>query len=203
MVLPQSAPPQRLGVFGGAFDPPHAAHQALVQAALAQLHLDRLLIVPTGQAYHKARTLSDAVHRLAMCEAVWGEVPRVEIDPRETQRERPSYTVETLSELRAQWPEAEIFLLMGADQWSAFSTWKDWRRILALSTVVVATRPGQPKVSDESPCVHLAMPALPWSSTDLRGAIAQGHFDATHPSRSMHPAVASYISQHHLYQKPS
>ena len=127
----------RLGVFGGSFDPPHAAHQAMAQAALAQLHLDRLLVVPTGQAYHKARSLSPAAHRLAMCEAVWGGTPRVQIDPRETQRERPSYTVETLTELRAQWPGAQIFLLMGADQWSAFTTWKDWRRILDMSTVVL------------------------------------------------------------------
>jgi nicotinate-nucleotide adenylyltransferase len=191
----------RLGVFGGSFDPPHAAHMAMAQAAMTQLHLDRLLIVPTGQAYHKARALSDTTHRLAMCEAVWGDTPGVQIDPRETQRERPSYTVETLTELRAQWPGAQIFLLMGADQWSAFTTWKDWRRILDMSTVVVATRPGQPGVSDELPCVHLSMSALPWSSTELRAAAAGGHFDATDPSNSpLHPAVASYISQHHLYE---
>ena len=194
----------RLGVFGGAFDPPHAAHQAMVHAAMAQLSLDRLLIVPTGQAYHKARPLSTAAHRLAMCQAVWGEVPGVQIDPRETQRDRPSYTVDTLTELRTQWPSPPIYLLMGADQWSAFKTWKDWMRILDMSTVVVATRPGQPAVSDELPCIHLSMPALPWSSTELRAAAAQGHFDATDPSNSpLHPAVASYISQHHLYQKPS
>ena len=75
-------PMGRLGVFGGACDPPHAAHQAMVQAAMAQLDLDRLLIVPTGQAYHKARPLSAATHRLAMCEAVWGAVAGVQIDPR-------------------------------------------------------------------------------------------------------------------------
>ncbi len=194
----------RLGVFGGSFDPPHAAHQAMVQAAMTQLQLDRLLIVPTGQAYHKARPLSDAAHRLAMCEAVWGEVPGVQIDPRETQRDRPSYTVDTLTELQTQWPSTPIYLLMGADQWSAFKTWKDWMRILDMTTVVVATRPGQPEVSDELPCVHLSMPAMTWSSTELRAAAVQGHFDATDPSHSpLHPAVASYISQHHLYQKPS
>lgn len=194
----------RLGVLGGSFDPPHAAHQAMVQAAMAQLSLDRLLIVPTGQAYHKARPLSAAAHRLAMCEAVWGDVPGVQIDPRETQRERPSYTVETLMELRTQWPSTPIYLLMGSDQWSAFKTWKDWMRILDMATVVVATRLGQPGVNDELPCIHLSMPALPLSSTQLRAAAAQGHFDATDRSNSpLHPAVASYISQHHLYQKPS
>ncbi len=194
----------RLGVFGGSFDPPHAAHQAMVQAALAQLHLDRLLIVPTGQAYHKARPLSATAHRLAMCQAVWGDTPGVQIDPRETQRERPSYTVETLTELRAQWPSAQIFLLMGADQWSAFTTWKDWRRILDMATVAVAARPGHPELEAERPCVRLSLPELPWSSTELRALAARGHVDTTDRANSpLHPAVASYISQHHLYQKPS
>ena len=88
--------------------------------------------------------------------------------------------------------------------WSVFKTWKDWMRILDLSTVVVATRPGQPELSEELPCVHLSMPALPWSSTELRAAAAEGHLDASDPAKSpLHPAVASYISQHHLYQKPS
>jgi nicotinate-nucleotide adenylyltransferase len=199
-----SVPMGRLGVFGGAFDPPHAAHQALVEAAVAQLGLDRLLIVPTGQAYHKARTLSAAAHRLAMCQAVWGQVPGVQIDPRETQRGRPSYTVETLTELRMQWPSMSLFLLMGADQWSSFKTWKDWMRILDMATVVVATRPGHPDVSDELPCLRLSMPALPWSSTQLRASTQQANIDTMDQVHSpLHPAVASYISQHHLYQKPS
>ncbi len=194
----------RLGVFGGAFDPPHAAHQAMVQTAMEQLSLDRLLIVPTGQAYHKARPLSAAAHRLAMCEAVWGDVPGVQIDPRETQRERPSYTVETLTQLRTQWPNAQIFLLMGADQWSAFATWKDWASILEMATVVVAHRPGHAEPSTGFYPVRLSMPALPYSSTELRAKAARqdNPLDVNEPS-PLHPAVASYISQHHLYQKPS
>lgn len=194
----------RLGVFGGAFDPPHAGHQAMVQTAMAQLALDRLLIVPTGQAYHKARPLSAAAHRLAMCEAVWGNVPRVQIDPRETQRERPSYTVETLTELRTQWPNAQIFLLMGADQWSAFATWKDWASILDMATVAVAHRPGHSLPSLGLHPVRLSMPALPYSSTELRAQAArQDNPLAVNEPSPLHPAVASYISQHHLYQKPS
>lgn len=197
-------PGVRLGVFGGAFDPPHAGHQAMAQAAMTQLDLDRLLIVPTGQAYHKDPALSSAEHRLAMCEAIWGDVPRVHIDPREIQRARPSYTVETLNELRTQWPNAQIFLLMGADQWSAFATWKDWAHILEMATVVVAHRPGHDEPPHALPHVCLSMPSWLCSSTELRAHASRllSHTGDNEPS-SLHPAVASYISQHHLYQKPS
>ena len=77
---------QRIGVFGGAFDPPHLGHVALAQAAVAQLGLSRLLVVPTGQAAHKEQPLSNAHHRLRMCELAFATIPEVRVDPRETLR---------------------------------------------------------------------------------------------------------------------
>lgn len=204
MIAASGATVGRLGVFGGAFDPPHAGHQAMVQAAMDQLGLDLLLIVPTGQAYHKARVLSPPEHRLAMCAAVWGDTPGVQVDPRETLRARPSYTVETLTELRAQWPDAQIHLLMGADQWLAFTTWKDWASLLDMATVVVASRPGHGVPATELPCVNLHMAEWPCSSTQLRAQAEQPASPLIDTQASpLHPAVASYISLHHLYQKPS
>ena len=88
MTQPQ-ARPLRLGVFGGAFDPPHVAHRALVEAALAQLQLDRLHVVPTGQAWHKARDLSPAQHRVAMAQLAFADLPGVQIDTREVAARRP------------------------------------------------------------------------------------------------------------------
>ena len=83
--MPQAAPgnPLRIGLFGGAFDPPHRAHRALAEAAIGQLSLDRLHILPTGQAWHKSRTLTDGVHRLAMCQLTFGDLPAVRVDDRD------------------------------------------------------------------------------------------------------------------------
>ena len=81
---------QRIGVFGGAFDPPHNAHVALAQAALEQFGLDMLYVIPTGQAWHKARVLSAPEHRLAMTRLAFAGMPRVRVDERELQRAGPS-----------------------------------------------------------------------------------------------------------------
>ena len=99
--------PRRVGMFGGAFDPPHWAHRSLAQTGLEQLQLDHLHILPTGHAWHKARTLLPAEHRIAMCERAFGDLPRVHIDARETERTGPSYTADTLGELRAEHPQAD------------------------------------------------------------------------------------------------
>ena len=80
------APVQRLGVYGGAFDPPHLAHTALARAAWEQLSLDALCILPTGQAWHKARELTDAEHRLAMTRLAFAEWPQARVDAREIHR---------------------------------------------------------------------------------------------------------------------
>jgi nicotinate-nucleotide adenylyltransferase len=131
---------RRLGVFGGAFDPPHLAHHALAQAALAQFQLNQLLVMPTGQAWHKSRDLTRAEHRLAMARLAFADVPQVQVDARETQRTGPTYTFDTLTELRQEHPHAELFLFIGSDQAHAFHTWHQWQGILKLATVVEARR---------------------------------------------------------------
>ena len=103
----------RVGVFGGAFDPPHIAHVALARAAVEQLQLDELRIFPTGQAWHKAQTLSAPEHRLAMARIAFADVPRAVIDDRELRRPGPTYTIDTLRELMAERPQAQLFLASG------------------------------------------------------------------------------------------
>ena len=97
-------------MFGGAFDPPHLANHALAQAALAQFQLNQLLVMPTGQAWHKSRDLTAPKHRLAMARLAFADVPQVQVDARETQRTGPTYTFDTLTELRHEHPQAELFL---------------------------------------------------------------------------------------------
>lgn len=191
-------------MFGGAFDPPHAAHIALAQAAVADLQLDELRVVPTGQAWHKFRPLSPANHRLAMAQLAFAELPRVVVDPCEIQRDGPSYTVDTLRELNAARPDAELFLIIGEDQARALPSWHEWQAVLQLAIICVAeredltgTRPRfiAPK-SHESRFRRLQMPAMPVSATDIRARIAAHQCVAP----LVFEPVARYIDDHHLYQ---
>ena len=203
-VSPVPTAARRIGVFGGAFDPPHAAHVALVQAAVADLQLDELLLIPTGQAWHKARPLSPAHHRLAMAQLAFASLPRVVVDPREIRRAGPSYTVDTLRELKLQWPDAELFLVLGEDQARALSSWHEWQEVLRLAIICVAEREDLTRAephffapkSHESRFRRLPVPAMPVSATDIRTRIA------AHQSVSplVFEPVARYIDHHHLYQ---
>jgi nicotinate-nucleotide adenylyltransferase len=188
----------RLGMFGGAFDPPHKAHRALAQAAVQQLQLDGLRVVPTGQAWHKDRPLTPPQHRLAMAQLAFGDLAKVVVDERELRRTGPTYTVDTLRELRAERPGAELFLVMGEDQAAAFTNWREWQAIAALATLCVAERPqAEPAALPAQVRVHrLALPPMDESATDIRARLTSGQ-DIAH---LVPPGVASYIDQHHLYK---
>ncbi len=130
----------RIGVFGGAFDPPHNAHVALVRAALAQLALSELRIFPTGQAWHKERALSPAGDRLAMARLAFDGVAGAVVDARETLRPGPTYTLDTLRELQREQPAAQLVLIVGADQARSLPRWHGFEAILAAAIISVANR---------------------------------------------------------------
>jgi nicotinate-nucleotide adenylyltransferase len=194
----------RLGVFGGAFDPPHLAHRALAEAALAQLRLDELRVLPTGQAWHKSRPLTDAAHRLAMSRLAFAGLEQVRLDDREIRRAGPSYTLDTLRELHAENPQAELYLVMGKDQADVLPTWRNWQEIVQLAIICVADRDvltGQetrfaPPPEMAGRFCKLQMPAMDISATGIRARIASRLGIAPLVS----PAVARYIEQNHLYQ---
>lgn len=196
-----SQPPLRVGMFGGAFDPPHRAHVAVARAAVAQLALDKLFILPTGDAWHKSRTLTAASHRLGMARLAFADVPLAQVDDRELRRSGPTYSVDTLRELQAEHPGAELHLLMGEDQAAGFGTWHRWQEIGRLAVLCVAGRgTGEgiaalralPGLRVES----LQLPQMPESATAIRNRLTTGQ-DIT---ELVEPAVASYIETHHLYQ---
>jgi len=200
---------KRLGVYGGAFDPPHRAHTELAQAAVVQLQLDALHILPTGQAWHKDRALTDAAHRLAMTRLAFADVPLAQVDPREIERAGPTYTVDTLRELALEYPGAQLFLLMGADQAKALSQWHEIGEITRLAIIAIAERDA-PEMSLAQGHVHsqlvkpvvqadfrqIVLPLMPHSATDIRTRVASGH-----PLNALVcEAVARYIQDNHLYQ---
>ena len=187
----------RLGLFGGAFDPPHLAHVLLAQAGLDQLALDELRIFPTGSAWHKARDLTPAHHRLEMARIAFAAVPRTVVDDREMRRTGPTYTIDTVRELTSEHPGAQLFLLMGEDQAAAFTTWRDWQAILALATPCVAARPHVSATQFMPPAgwIRLEWPSRTESATDIRARLARGN----DVSALVPPGVARYIASHHLY----
>lgn len=193
----------RIGVFGGAFDPPHLAHVALARAALEQLQLDELRIFPTGQAWHKPQVLSAAEHRLAMARLAFADLPRTIIDERELRRAGPTYTIDTLRELKAEQPRSRLFLIMGEDQAVSLTRWREWEAVLALTVLCMAARPGAKTAGEALPHVPaqaelrlLELPAMPESATEVRARAAAGEGIA----HLVPPAVARYIERQHLYQ---
>jgi nicotinate-nucleotide adenylyltransferase len=192
----------RLGVFGGAFDPPHIAHLALAQHAIEQFGLQQLRIIPTGDAWHKDHALTASPHRLAMTRLAFESMPQVHVDDREINRAGATYTYDTLLELKAEHPDEDLFLFIGADQANAFKTWHRWQDILKLATLVVAQRGGAAQWHNAvSPDVQrLDMPSLKVSATDIRAHYAQ-HAVAQPPFSKWLPAsVQHYIEQHSLYR---
>ena len=200
----------RIGVFGGAFDPPHNAHVALARVALEQLELDQLKVFPTGDAWHKPRPLSAASHRLEMARLAFEGLQRVCVDAREIGRAGPTYTVDTLRELQSEHPDAKLFLILGEDQARALPSWHRWQEILQFAIICVATRDATGHRFEASaavaafPCVldahlqPLKLAPMDVGSTRIRALAAAGQSIAL----LVPQAVARYISLHHLYQNP-
>ena len=196
---------QRIGVFGGSFDPPHNAHVALARAALDQFELDSLHVVPTGMAWHKSRALSAPVHRLTMTRLAFDNVARVVVDDRELQREGPTFTIDTLKALQTENPQAQIYLFIGADQFVAFRQWHQWQEILEIAIICIADRaestPTQTQFDAYAAQSHrfftLKLPLMSVSATQVRQLIASGA--ACDIAKLVPEPVARYIALHQLY----
>jgi len=205
--MAQNADLQRIGIFGGSFDPPHTAHIRLALCAIAQLQLDLLLVIPTGDAWHKPRNWALAPHRLAMTRLAFVGIPKVLVDSREIDRTGPTYTIDSVHAIARDYPRAQIFLCIGGDQAKAFTTWHRWQDILDLVTLAVAMRPdsqmapnpvAHPQWHNGLPpgAMHLDMPSLAISATDIRLQLAQSDaFPVALPT-----GVCEYIQQHSLYK---
>lgn len=199
-----AAPQRRVGVFGGAFDPPHIAHAAMATAALEQLQLDELRVMPTGEAWHKSRGLTPAVHRLEMVRLAFASLDRVVVDPREIRRNGPTYTVDTLTELRDETPSDKLFLIIGEDQAAALTTWHRWREISDFATICVAARAGfagarstfDALSGEFVPFQAIELPPMDISATDIRERLA----NRQNVAPLVFEPVARYIAHHHLYQ---
>src|SRR5690606_34955880 len=140
----------KLGVFGGTFDPPHVGHLIAAQDALITLHLDRVLFVPARTPPHKQhKSVTPAPVRLRMIQAATAADARFEVTDIELRREGPSYTVDTLRELKAEYPQSELYLLLGVDQVREFGTWREPQTILQMAHLVMLARGGVEEVPSD------------------------------------------------------
>jgi len=198
---------KRIGVFGGAFDPPHNAHVALARAALEQCGLDVLHVIPTGHAWHKARALSAPEHRLAMARLAFGNIEGVTVDARELQRPGPTFTIDTLKALQAENPGCQLYLFIGADQFATFGQWHQCREILEIAIICIADRTESALTQTEfdvyAPHNHrffiLKLPLMPVSATQIRQMLASDAATAEEAIKLVPDAVARYISHYQLY----
>ena len=171
----------RIGILGGTFDPIHIAHLALAEQAVQQLALDTVLFVPAWQAPHKtgdapavsARDRTE--HRLAMLRLATQDNPRFSVHCTEIERQGTSYTVDTLAVFKEQFGSAaELFLLIGADNYAIFSSWRDPDTIMQAARVAVYQRPGVGGPEIVEPFIALEGPVLALSSTWIRAQVAAG-----------------------------
>jgi nicotinate-nucleotide adenylyltransferase len=166
-----------IGIFGGTFDPPHMGHLIAAQDACEALSLGRFIFVPAAEPPHKRGTgVSRSSVRLEMLEAAVADNPTFEISRLELERSGPSYTVDTLRALSAEFPGAALHLLIGVDQVREFSTWREWEEVLKLAQIVMLTRAGGEEAGPRAPFVRqiVNVTRVDVSSTLIRARVAAG-----------------------------
>jgi nicotinate-nucleotide adenylyltransferase len=200
---------ERIGIFGGSFNPVHLGHLVAAQDALEHMGLFRVIFLPVAQPPHKpARPLAPASDRLEMLRLAIADDPRFEVSDEEIARGGVSYTVDTLRRFRARYPAATLYFLVGGDSLMELHTWRDILAVLNLAEIVTVTRPGIPLEQLTTETLRLPEPwparlaanvvaghRLDISSTDIRNRVARGR-----SIRYLVPAaVERYIRAHQIY----
>ena len=193
---------RRVGVMGGTFDPIHHGHLVAASEVQAWFDLDEVVFVPTGEPWQKAdRVVSPAEHRYLMTVVATASNPRFTVSRVDIDRGGPTYTIDTLRDLAAVLPDAELFFITGADALGEIFTWRDASQLFELAHFVGCTRPGyevDPSLLSGIPTERLTLievPALAISSSDCRERRAAGE-----PVWYLVPdGVVQYIAKHDLY----
>ena len=195
----------RLGILGGTFNPPHLGHLICAQEAFLNLGLDSVVLMPARVPPHKpVEDEPGPEHRHALCRVAVAGDPNLRVSPLEIEREGPSYTVDTLEELKSTVPDNELFLIVGGDVAAGLPRWRAPERVLELATLAVAERHGTASSEIATALGGLAggeraaffrMPRVGISSTEIRHRVRERQ-----PIRYFVPeGVAEYIEAHQLY----
>jgi nicotinate-nucleotide adenylyltransferase len=188
----------RIGVMGGTFDPIHHGHLVAASEVAQSFDLDEVIFVPTGQPWQKSG-VSPSEHRYLMTVIATASNPRFTVSRVDIDRAGPTYTIDTLRELKNQRPEAELFFITGADALAQILSWRDHDELWDLAHFVAVSRPGHVLSTAGLPTddvSQLEIPALAISSTDCRDRVEHGN-----PVWYLVPdGVVQYIAKHHLYR---
>ena len=193
------------GVLGGTFDPVHRAHVELVECAQEQLALDTVTWIPAGDPWRKrGRTIASAADRLAMVQLAVADEPTWSVSTVELERKGPTYSVDTMEELREQYEDDSFTLVLGQDALEDLPNWREPERLIQLAALAVAVRSDKRQTNPELEAllpglskrvIWLDMPQLPFSATQIRTLASKGT-----PLMGFVPAsVEAYIHEHHLY----
>jgi nicotinate-nucleotide adenylyltransferase len=167
----------RIGLFGGTFDPPHVGHLVTAVNVRHALGLDRVILMVANIPWQKQgeRAITPAPDRLAMVEAAVADVPGLAAGRLEIDAAGPSYTADTLATLATAHPGAKLFTIVGDDAAAGLHTWERFEEVLAQSSLVVVDRPGNAvRPPDDIDWIHVEVPRLEVSSTDLRARFSDG-----------------------------
>lgn len=163
----------RIGLLGGTFDPVHHGHLVVAQAALEELELDEVRLVVAGDPWMKETTTPAAV-RVELARLAVADNDELEVDDRECRRDGPTYTVDTLLELRDEHPQAELVFLLGADAAQRLEQWHRSEGLFTLASFVVVNRPGHRIPELPAQVDVLEVPPMDVSSTQLRELAGRG-----------------------------
>lgn len=201
MVESSAAVRPRIGVMGGTFDPVHNGHLSAASEVRQHFNLDEVVFVPTGVPYQKTG-VTESEHRYLMTVIATASNPSFTVSRVDIDRIGPTYTIDTLRDLRAERPDADLFFISGADAVAQIIDWKDAVELFELAHFVAVTRPGHPLSVSGLPKQDVSLlevPALAISSTDCRSRVSRGF-----PVWYLVPdGVVQYISKHHLYRSTS
>ena len=192
-------PKFRLGVMGGTFDPIHNGHLVAASEVAAALNLDQVVFVPTGDPTQKPE-VTGGEHRYLMTVIATAANPRFMVSRVDIDRDKPTYTVDTLTDLKTTYPDAELFFITGSDAIAQILAWKEVQRLWDLAHFVAVSRPGHAlQIPDVPVGTVVEVPALSISSTDCRSRVLKGE-----PIWYLVPdGVVQYIGKHGLYKARS
>lgn len=190
----------KIGIMGGTFDPIHNGHLVAASEVAHRFGLDRVIFVPTGQPWQKSG-VTEAEHRYLMTVVATASNPGFSVSRVDIDREGPTYTIDTLRDIAARNPDAELYFITGADALANIMSWKDWDAMLGMAHFVGVTRPGYTLTADMLPDKHdislVDIPAMAISSTECRRRAGEGA-----PIWYLVPdGVVQYVAKNRLYQK--
>src|SRR3990167_7764424 len=205
-----------IGLFGGTFDPIHLGHLHLAKKLLSQLPLEAIQFIPCQQSPTRTPPIASAADRVAMIQLAIQNFPQWLVNDIETHRAPPSYTIETIKQLKAQSPDTLLSFILSTDAFSHFNQWREWQAILHYCHLVVVHRTDfllqketwmteflaqheihHPEVLIQhrvGKIIFQDVDSLPIRATEIRKKIAAGHY----PTDQVPDVVIDYIRQHHL-----